>query len=385
MRYFALMTIIGVCASLIIIGIVLIDAFEAIVMPRRVVHRFRLARLYYRTGWQAWKIGARCFAPGRRREAYLSLFGPLSLLCLFVLWMFGLILGFALLHWSLHSGLHGSASAGFLNYLYLSGVTASTLGFGDIVPVDGLGRFLTVAESLLGFGFLACVIGYLPAIFQAFSRREVTISLLDARAGSPPSTAQFLLRVAQARNLPAVIPILAEWERWAAELLEGHLSFPVLSYYRSQHDNQSWLATLTSILDTCAFIMAGAREIDPYQAQLTFAMARHAAVDLALVFKTPPLAPGERLNADELRRLCDGLRDAGMLVREDTVVGPKLTELRAMYEPFVAALGKALLFSIPPFVPTRKTTDNWQTTPWTSAAPELANLPAQDAPDGHFT
>jgi hypothetical protein len=118
---------------------------------------------------------------------------------------------------------------------------------------------LAVAEAGGGFGFLAVIIGYLPVFYQAFSRREVTISLLHARAGSPPSAGQFLLRSVPAGNRAAIVSFLSEWERWSAELLEIQISFPVLGFYRSQHDNQSWLAALTCILDTCAIIVAGVK------------------------------------------------------------------------------------------------------------------------------
>src|SRR5207249_10659172 len=155
-----------------------------------------------------------------------------------------------------------------------------TLGYGDVVPTGAWGRSLAVAEAGIGFGFLAVVISYLPVLYQAFSRREITISLLDARAGSPPSAGELLRRLAHARSLAGVGPLLVEWERWSAELLESHLSFPVLSYYRSQHDNQSWVAALTTILDTSALLIAGVDGPDGHQARLTFAMARHAAVDL---------------------------------------------------------------------------------------------------------
>src|SRR5207248_9724128 len=104
------------------------------------------------------------------------------------------------------------------------------------------------------------------------------------------TAAQVLLRVNQAHDISALDPFLVEWERWSAELLESHLSFPVLSYYRSQHDNQSWLAALTAMLDTCALLIAGIENSCPYQAQLTFAMARHAVVDLAMVFRSPPMS-----------------------------------------------------------------------------------------------
>src|SRR5262249_513689 len=156
----------------------------------------------------------------------------------------------------------------------------------------------------LGFGFLAVIIGYLPVASQTFSRRELTISLLDARAGSPPSAAQLLLRVARSGDCSVVDSLLAEWERWGAGLLERHLSFPVLAYYRSQHNNQSWLAALTAILDTCSFLIAQVKDHNAYQARLTYAMARHAVVDLAMIFRTPPVKPqSNRLPPEQLRLL----------------------------------------------------------------------------------
>ena len=243
--------------------------------------------------------------PGKWRNTFLSCFGPLSVLVLIGAWAVGLIFGFALLQWSLGSELRSSGEAPvFPVYLYFSGVTFFTLGFGDVTPVDPLGRFLAVAETGIGFAFLAVVISYLPVLYQAFSHREVTISLLDARAGSPPTAAQLLIRLARRPNFAVLDRFLEEWERWAAEVLESHVSFPVLSYYRSQHDNQSWLAALTAILDTSALVIAGAKGVDPYQAQLTFATARHTVVDLAQVYYVPPIEPDpDRLPGDRLRRL----------------------------------------------------------------------------------
>jgi hypothetical protein len=241
-----------------------------------------------------------------------------------------------------------------------------------------------VAEAGLGFGFLAVVISYLPILYQAFSHREITISLLDARAGSPPTAGELLRRQAAARSLDGLGPLLAEWERWAAELLESHLSYPVLSYYRSQHDNQSWLAALTTILDTCALVIAGVEGADGYQARLTFAMARHAVVDLALVFQTPPLPPDpDRLPPADLARLRDVLRAAGIVVRDGPAVEQALAELRALYEPFVSALAAYFLFALPPFQPAGPSVDNWQTSAWTRRSPGLGALPAADG-DDHF-
>jgi hypothetical protein len=234
---------------------------------------------------------------------------------------------------------------------------------------------------------VAVIIGYLPVLYQAFSRREVSISLLDARAGSPPTAGQILLRLKNSGDPGAAAdPFLAEWERWAAEVLESHLSFPVLSYYRSQHDNQSWLAALTAVLDTCALLIAGAKEACSYQAQLTFAMARHAAVDLALVFRTPPLAPDpDRLTDEQAWRLWELLGDAGVPLRDGPATQQKLTELRGMYEPFVNALAQFLLFNLPPILSDKPAVDNWQTSAWTRRTPGIGSLPAPAARDEHFS
>jgi hypothetical protein len=380
--------IICTLGSLAFIFVALLDGFQTMVLPRRVSWTYRPARLFYRSTWAVWRALARCLPPGKRRNSFLSYFGPLSLLALFASWVAWLIIGFGLLHWALGMGLttsDGQTDLPTYLYLYLSGETFFTLGYGDVTAAGPLGRFLTVVEAGLGFGFMALIIGYLPVLYQAFSRREVTISMLDARAGSPPSAAQVLLRLAQARNVAAVHPFLAEWERWSAELLESHLSFPVLSFYRSQHDNQSWLAALTAILDTCAVLIAGVEDTDPYQAQLTFAIARHTAVDLALVFHTPPRPPApDRLPAGQLQRLRDVLRGAGLSLREGAAADAKLTELRGLYEPFVNALAGFFLFSLPPVVPEKAVVDNWQTSAWTRRAAGIGQLPVLDGENEHF-
>jgi hypothetical protein len=376
-------------ASLALLFLVLADGFAAMVLPRRVSWVYRPTRLFYRLTWGLWKAVADRLGPGRWRQTFLSLFGPLSMLALFATWVAGLICAFGLLHWSLGTPVRladGRVSlVGLGSYAYLSGTTFFTLGYGDITPVGPLGRALAVVESGLGFGFLALIIGYLPVLYQAFSRREVTISLLDARAGSPPSAAELLLRAARAGSCAAVDPFLGEWERWSAELLESHLSFPVLSFYRSQHDNQSWLAALTAVLDTCALLLVADRECNAFQAQLTFAMARHAAVDLALTFRTPPVAPDpERLSGERLARLREQLRGAGVDLPDDPAFEARLAELRAMYEPFVNALARYLLFTLPPVVPDKPAVDNWQTSAWTRRTPGIGSLPVRPDGDDHF-
>ena len=144
----------------------------------------------------------------------------------------------------------------FLTTLYMSGTTLFTLGIGDVVPHSPAGRFLTVFESGIGLGFLALVIGYLPVVSQAFSRREASIALLDARAGSPPTAPSCCAGMSATDGATTLVELLRDWERWSAELLESHVSFPVLAFYRSQHDNQSWVAAMTCVLDSCALVLS---------------------------------------------------------------------------------------------------------------------------------
>jgi len=352
------MSLLAGIAGGVLVAVVLWDAFETIVLPRRVTRRVRLTRFFYRATWRPFAASARFVHAGGRREAYLGFYGPLSLLLLLVLWAAALVLGFGLLQYA-------AAPGSFTTDVYMSGTTFFTLGLGDVAPRGTFARVLTVVESGLGFGFLAIVIGYFPVLYQAFSRREVSISLLDARAGSPPSAAELLRRHAGPGGAAALEQLLRDWERWAAEVLETHLSYPLLAYFRSQHTNQSWLAALTTVLDTSALVMVGVEGACARQARLTFAMARHAVVDLTQVFATPPaLDPVDRLPPTALARLESALAEVELPRVTAGLKDGKLSEVRRSYEPYVAALSRYLLLPLPEWVYESGRRDNWQSTGW---------------------
>src|SRR5882672_11249296 len=211
----------------LLLSMVLWDAFEVIILSRRVIRRFRFARFFSRSTWRLQGVVTQWMPDCRRNDACLSIFGPLSLFLLMGVWFMGLIVGFAMLQWGLQDRLNvAQRAASFGTYLYLSGTTFFTLGLGDVIPLGTVGRELVVVESGLGFAFLGGVISYLPVIYQAFSRREVNISLLDARAGSPPSAGELLRR--NGEDMVWLDRLLYDWERWSAELLDSHLSYPFL-------------------------------------------------------------------------------------------------------------------------------------------------------------
>jgi hypothetical protein len=364
-------SIVAVLGGAAIIWVVLLDAFETVVLPRRVRRHLRLTAVFYRRTWIPWRGIARRIKTVSRQQNFLGYFGPLSLILLLAFWATGLIFGFALIQRGIggHEQLNKEPLT-FGKIVYHSGETFFTLGYGDIVPTSGGARALSVVEAGMGFAFLGVVIGYIPVVYTSFSRREIQISMLDARAGSPPSATELLVRLAGRSEDPGVDQrvldeVLRGWERWAAELLESQISYPVLTFFRSQHSNQSWVGALTTMLDVTSLILTGIDGVNPGQAKLTFAMARHAAVDLAQVVNAKYDAGAEeRLPEAELAGVQEALTAAGLKLRSDEYALEKLGRLRSMYEPYVHSTARNLMMTLPPWRFATKTRDNWQAGPW---------------------
>ena len=352
---------------------VALDAFQTIILPRRPNGRFRITRLFFLATWGPWVAMAEHARDKKVREQIYSVYGPLSLLLLLLLWALLLICGFGLFYFSMRQlpfgdvmiGQSASAWAQLGTDLYVSGTTLFTLGLGDVVPHSRLARALIILESGVGLGFVALVIGYLPVLYQAFSRREVSVALLDSRAGSPPNAAELFRRHAFEGGHEALTALLAEWERWAAELLESHISYPILCYYRSQHDTQSWLSALVSILDTCSLLISVIEGPPSRQAQLTFVMARHALVDLGNVFHVQEReawqhqAEVDRLPSKDFYHLCDALGDNHLLLCGDPAAAKRLNTIRVLYEPHAVALSEYLRMPLPVWVAPPKLNDQW--------------------------
>ena len=346
---------------------VLLDAFQTIILPRRPVGRFRITRLFFLATWGPWAWLVARWPVKRSREQMYSFYGPSALLLLFGLWATLLMSAYALIYFGMHLPFNDpthpiTVFQRLRSCLYVSGTKIFTLGLGDVLPATHTARMLIVAEAGTGLGFVALVIGYVPVLYTAFSTREIAVALLDARAGSPPTEGELLFRHNFNGGQLALTALLAEWERWCAQMLETHISYPILCYYRSQHDNQSWLAALTAVLDCCALLIT---TIDSSkdggsstrQAQLTFAIGRHTLVDLGHVFKQEKNeqrlrnAAPTRLPDDELARLCDLLAQAGFTLCGDVRTKERLTALRLLYEPHACALANYLKLQLPVWAP----------------------------------
>ena len=358
------MTAIAAIAGILLVVVPLWDAYETILLPRRLPADIRISRLLFRALWRIWTFFGRRIRARNLRELFLSFYAQLSLIALFGVWAAGIILGFASVQWALGSAVRGSGMAGFPADLYLSGTTFFTLGLGDVVPMSGITRAVTVLEAGLGFGFLALVIAYVPVLYQSFSPREARITMLDEWAGSPPAAGQILRRAFESETPAAELDrLFREWEEAAANILESHLSYPLLAFFRSQHDNQSWLASLCAVTDAAAVVSAGVRGVDPFQARLTFAICRHTLVDVSQVFRLAPRDDDrERSAPEKIAELRRWLAAAGVPLEEGPESAARFESLRRLYATYANALSQYLVMPLPDWIPPEKARFNWRTT-----------------------
>ena len=356
------MIIIFACVfALVCLFLVLQDAFEVMLLPRRTPRRTRFVRYFFNSTWHAWGGIAKLIPGLSRRERFLSIYGPMSMMMLFVSWAVGLILGFGILEWSLQSRAQSVTPSGLTEQIYMSGVTFFTLGYGDVVPHTLPGQYIALIEAGSGLGFIAVVIGYMPVLYQLFARREAHVIQLDARAGSPPTAVTMLRRHALSGGLDNLDDLLREWEVWASELMESHLSYPMLAYYRSQHDNQSWLAAIAAIMDTCALILVNVVDRPPLQARMTFTIARQLIVEMSRTFGVGPAAQPlyERLPHETFAAMEEVFREVDLKWHGGTAAEDILSALRATYEPLLQNLSAALLLPLPGWVPADASSDYW--------------------------
>jgi hypothetical protein len=343
------MRVIAGLGGVALILAMLVEFFVAFMLPRRVKRDPRIARGIYLALWRPWRATAALLSPAAE-DTVLGFFGPLALLIELVVWVVGIMIGFALLQWAFGSQL-GAGRHHFGDDLYFSSgefLSAAVSG----APVGSAAKALSLAEAATGVGVLFIVIGYLPSIYFAFSRREIAVSQLASRAGTPPSALHMLRRISEGERWEQLRDYLGEAEGWVAEMMETHLSYPLLAYYRSQHVNQNWLAALTTIVDTSATIVAALPEGRPAVAEQTYAIGRHALSDLAHVFRVPA-ADADRLTDDVFHDIWEALESHPF--REETIdaetMRRRLDRLRSAYEPNAIGLSVALALPIPGWAP----------------------------------
>jgi hypothetical protein len=332
------MRAVAAVAGVILIALMLAEFFVTYLLPRRVRRDPRIARGLNRLLWRPWRAIARRLSPASA-DTMLGIFGPFSLVSQLVIWAAGLIVGYGLLEYAAVGHSYGHA------FLFSSGLFLSAEGVSGSTLVHVLG----LLEAATAIGVLFIFIGYLPAIYGAFSRREVAVSQLGTRAGAPPSASTILLRARDRERWLGLERDLRDWEAWVAELMETHLSYPLLGFYRSQHVNQNWLAALTVMTDVAAFMTAVEADDEVEAAELTYAIGQHALADLSLQYHVK-IGEADRLPDEQFQQLYGLVMDALSNPVSCEEAKRRLTKLRRAYEPRAKGIAQALALDLPPWI-----------------------------------
>lgn len=316
----------------------LVDAIGTLVAARGLTGRWRPTRQFYWVTWRAWRaVGRRL---GGRQEGFLSLYAPLTLLTLLVLWLVGLLLGWSLVYQAGRDSLRGET--GYLSVLYYSGTCLFTLGFGDILPTAGALRIAALVEAATGLITMALAISYLPVLYAAYGRRESRLLTLDDPSGERIQPTALIRIWAPGGDEDRLYRFFGEWEGWTADILESHVSYPMLALFRSQHRGQSWITALGVVLDaavlTCA-VVPGAELREPYFMYRRGRRALHEIVR-RLPQTYARATPLERAQFDIAY---ERVRATGLPVRDPDEGWARLQEYRSSYASSLQALIDYLL------------------------------------------
>jgi hypothetical protein len=273
-------------AGLVLLGIVLWDIFQSIVVPRPTPGRLRLGRYLIPPTWRLWRaIGTRA-RNAQATDWFLGLYAPGAAILLFVVWLAIIIVADGLMLFALRAEVTPQLGT-FFDALYFAGTSVLTLGFGEIVATGGLSRVVVIVAAVTGLGVVALVITFVFSLFANYQRREVLVVTLTARAKAPPSAVTLLETHARLDMVGELPDLFREWERWAAEVLDSHVAYPLLAYFRSSHDNISWISALGAVLDSAALVVTTIQEVPRGQAEMMLRVGAHLVEDISNFIAQP--------------------------------------------------------------------------------------------------
>lgn len=324
----AVIDVVSVAAGALIVLTVFYDLFQTVVLPRPAVRRVQLARWVVRPWWRVWRFFGRRFKRVDHSEAFLAAFGPLSLIGLFILWAVTAMVGYALMEYGMRDEFH-PALVDFPDAIYVSATTLVPLSYGDFVPEQGWARLDIIGESATGVALAALAITLLFLLYESFRNREEAVVALDALAGAPPSAVLMLEATSKEHKRYLLKDTFEEWRKWSAMVLESHLAYPVLAYFRSSHDNEAWINSFSAVMDSTALVLSTLDDDSDAAAHLMFIVGIHMVEDLAWVFRLTTVST-PLLEQDEYRAAVERLRRAGYAIKPADG-WPRFAELRTKY------------------------------------------------------
>ena len=333
-----------------LIALMLQDTFEVVLLPRRVHRRMRIMRAYFMVTWGAWSMLGRRMMPGRQREAFLGVYGPLAMMALFGTWSLGIMAGFGLLQWAMARQFDPHLGT-MADFMLGSGDAFFTLGYNPATFHADWLHALVLLEAGVGFSFIAVTISYLPVLHQSFSLRDVQIIQLATQAGSPATSVAVLLWHVEEGELGRFETWLRSWERWSSDLIESHCSYPMLAFYRSQHEKHSWLASLAVVLDCCTLLLAGFEERVFHQAESTFFAARRVLIEVCGALGLPGRSTRPKLSDAQFAEISHVVGRIYAPWTDDEATRDAIERLRATYDPLLSDLSDYLLLPLPDWLP----------------------------------
>ncbi|MGB8267741.1 MAG: potassium channel family protein [Candidatus Velthaea sp.] len=319
------------------------DIFLSVIVPRPSSAPFRPSSFISRRGWQLWRRLAHRFNDAGRREEFLGIFAPAMLVALSVIWLGALVVGYGTMFYGLRDQTRELHSYG--DALYFAGTTALTIGYGDVVPTGPATRVLSIIAGATGFGVFAVVTTFLFAIFGSFQSREAFIITFGNRSGAPPSAVDAILGAAKLGTLDRVLEIGESAQVWMAQVLETHLAYPVLIFFRSTHDGLSWVGTLGGLLDSATLVLTTLDHPQSGDAALLLRLGRHVVDDISDYFDLVDTG-ATGIERSEFYQAYETFRAAGLRLRNRDAAWDDFSRTRAGYASRLNQM--ATFLSIPP-------------------------------------
>ncbi|HEY6469240.1 MAG TPA: hypothetical protein VI434_05690 [Candidatus Dormibacteraeota bacterium] len=331
--------------GVVLTAITLFDVFQSVVFPRPSVGRVQLSVNLVRLTWRVWRAVAQKPHKLQTREAALAAFAPLAVVGLLVLWGLLIIIGYALIFSGLHNGLSPQPDS-FGTTLFFSAGRMLAFSVGGIEANDIPTRILTSLEAATGFGLFALVISLLFSLFSAFQRREAAVVALDAIAGAPASGLQLLETCAKDDLAPQLAVTFDEWRVWSVDVLETHLTYPLLFFFRSSHDNEAWANSFGAVMDAAVLVISTIDGGPVGHARLLHKVGSHLVADMRHYYYRGVHGDLPGVERDEFVAACDRLQRAGYRLRDTDEAWKEFSTLRGRYAPWLNEMTKGL--AIPP-------------------------------------
>ena len=326
----------------VVVYVALNDVFSSVVVPRPTPSRYRPGGIFVRTTWRLWRLGVD--PAGEGAEMRLGVYAPLALIGLVVLWLLMLIVGFGLAFHALGDEVRPPLPD-FPTALYFAASAIVTLGFSDSTPQGGLVRALAIAGAATGLGIVALTITYLFSLYASLESRELAVTTLDARAGAPPSGVRLLEETARSGSLGELGRFFNTWEAWAAHALDTHQAHPILAFFRSSHDRESWVSALGAVLDAATLVLTTVEDGPRGPATFMRGTGAHMVEDLVRVFRLDA-ATDTGVERSEFDDAYQRLGAAGYRLRDREVAWTDFASSRAQYAAGLNALAR--YFVVPP-------------------------------------